>query len=193
MNNLKRRFQIPESVRGLTAETPDLGPEFEWRGPEELELQGWFRPEPDFHDVGFLKGVAARSASVCRIENANGEWRGTGFLIAPRMLLTNYHVLQQYGGPDLDENARDIVLRFGCFSVKEGVEESLTFKLTPEKPILKASDSKKLDYVLLHVEERISTAGGIKPAPYELRAPDRKGWIKHPPTPQGADHEGCDQ
>ena len=88
-------------------------------------------------------------------------------------------------GLDLEENARDIVLRFGCFSVKEGIEESQTFKLVPEKPILKASDTAKLDYVLLQVEERISTARGIAPAPYEPQPPIARTGLSILQHPKG--------
>ncbi len=87
-------------------------------------------------------------------------------------LITNYHLLdpKRYGGLSLDANARDIVLRFACFSATKGDEAmGQAFKLDTSRPILKASPTDELDYVLLRVEDRILGASGIEPAPYESR------------------------
>src|SRR5687768_12754331 len=66
------------------------GPEPEWRAPEGSyeKIVG----DDDLLPVWFLSLGAARAASVARIVRADGE-RGTGFLIAGGLLVTNHHVL----------------------------------------------------------------------------------------------------
>ncbi len=46
-----------------------------------------------FDIVAFRNQVAAIERQVCRVE-MGGQPRGTGFLVAPNLLITNYHVLE---------------------------------------------------------------------------------------------------
>jgi endonuclease G, mitochondrial len=47
----------------------------------------------DFVDVAFLERGTLAARSVCRIITRNGQAIGTGFLISPRLLITNNHVI----------------------------------------------------------------------------------------------------
>jgi endonuclease G len=47
----------------------------------------------DFVDVAFLERGLIAAQSVCRITTTDGQAIGTGFLISPRLLLTNNHVI----------------------------------------------------------------------------------------------------
>jgi V8-like Glu-specific endopeptidase len=183
--------RIPEPAGAAATGAADLGPEIDWRGPtDEFELQSWLRPEPDVRDdVGFMKAVVRCAAAVCRIEDAQRQWHGTGFLIGPSLLLTNYHVLEPtyYGGPSLEENARDAVLCFGFLSAVAGeAVRGQTFKLDRDRPVLDASATSALDYVLLRVEDRVREAAGVEPVPYETRspAPGARLTILHHPQGQ---------
>ena len=92
---------------------------------------------------GFLDVAAWRSAlgeaemRVCRIEvlrNSGASSFGTGFLVGPSLVMTNYHVIK----PVLDEDAKakDVVLRFDFKRLEDGVtlNSGTVYRLdTPEE------------------------------------------------------------
>src|SRR5262245_37745030 len=47
----------------------------------------------DFVDVAFLERGMRAARSVCRVITRAGQAIGTGFLISPRLLITNNHVI----------------------------------------------------------------------------------------------------
>ncbi|MBK8456518.1 MAG: DNA/RNA non-specific endonuclease [Phyllobacteriaceae bacterium] len=51
--------------------------------------------ESDLLSINFFDKGKAAAAAVCRIvvPEPGGEWYGTGFMVGPRLLLTNHHVL----------------------------------------------------------------------------------------------------
>lgn len=158
---LKKRFIVDSKII-----TGDFGPDIDWRGEtNEIQLQSWLKPEPDYWDVGFLKRAIEQAASVCRLEIPSRNLRGTGVLIAPNKLLTNYHVLQPSEEDNLESNALNAVLKFGCFTSDDGAEtKGKAFYLDRIKPIISFSKTEELDYILLQVEEKITQQKDIKPA-----------------------------
>src|SRR5947209_7441314 len=70
----------------------------------------------------FIAGSKAINA-VCRIEfDAAGE--GTGFLIAPDLVLTNYHVFKPYGTSyNIHNRAKHCQVRFKAKRNEKGEEE----------------------------------------------------------------------
>lgn len=109
----------------------------------------------------FIGGHQAISA-VCRIEfDKKGE--GTGFLVAPDLVLTNYHVFKPEGTSyDLDDRARRCQIRFGAKRDTEGSEEpGKLFKLH-QNWLVDFSASYELDYLLLRLV-RPATDGIIAP------------------------------
>ncbi|ODH01469.1 hypothetical protein A4S05_28860 [Nostoc sp. KVJ20] len=147
----------------------NIGPDIEWLGPtENVQLETYLQPEPEFLDAIFFKRAVENLASVCRIEISSQRTRGTGVLIANRLVLTNYHVLESKNNADIKTNALNAILHFGYFSSDSKNEsEGQIFKLDREQPILNFSPTEKLDYVLLQVEEDIVQAipsKGIQPA-----------------------------
>ncbi len=147
----------------------DIGPDIVWLGPtENIQLESYLQPEPEFWDAIFFKRAVENLASVCKIEIPSQRTRGTGVLIANRLVLTNYHVLESKNNADIKTNALDAILHFGYFSSDSGNEsEGQVFKLDRQQPILNFSSTEKLDYVLLQVEESILQAipaKGIQPA-----------------------------
>jgi V8-like Glu-specific endopeptidase len=161
---IKKRF-IVDSV----TKKPDFGPDINWRGEtDEIQLQSWLQPQPDYWDVGFLKGAIAQSSSVCRIEITSRDIMATGVLITANKVLTNYHVLKYRDEDNLENNALNAILKFGCLTSDNGVEtQGKSFQLDRENPILCFSKTEDLDYVLLQVEAKITQATDIKPARWD--------------------------
>jgi|688.fasta_scaffold83774_2 endonuclease G len=187
LETLKLRYQVP-LVSDFTKEVINIGPEIEWQGPEEIQLQSWIKPDPDFLDVGFLMQAIQRATSVCRIEIPGQGIQGTGFLVAQDLVLTNYHVLKPSDEADMDANARNTILRFGCFTSNTGNEtEGQVFKLVTEQPIVKSSPIENLDYALLRVEDKIWQAKDIEPVRWDCETlPMEKMGLNILQHPEGA-------
>jgi len=154
------QYRIPFPSAG---EQPSgaYGPEIDWLGPQsDVELQSFFRPDPPWLDVGFLRTAIARAAAVCLVEN--GSVTGTGCLVAPTRVLTNYHVLCPKPGDDPAAAVANLVLRFGSFTVADGVSAGKPFKPVT---LLDSSPPGKLDFALLEVDPKIQGEEEIKPAP----------------------------
>ena len=169
----------------------DFGPNINWQGlTEEIELQSFFKKQPDWYDVGFLQRIIEQAKSVCRVDLPTLNVTATGVLIAPKYLLTNYHVLKVKGHDNLEANAQNIQLNFGCFSLDDENETaSKSFRLNSQVPILASSPIEKLDYVLLQVEESLAQALNqedtkIKPAKLDvnvtLSESDGINILQHP-------------
>ncbi len=147
--------------------TKDFGPEINWLGPtENIQLQSFFQPQPNWYDVGFLKQAIEQTKSVCRIEIPTQGIKATGVLIANQFVLSNYHVFDPDRTGNIQTNAlKAAILSFGRFSSQGiGETEGQSFKLDPINPIIESSLTSKLDYVLLKVENSIIQAQDIKPA-----------------------------
>lgn len=100
--------------------------------------------DDDFLSVRFLKKGVAVSKSVCCI-NVNGRHVGTGFLVGPRMLLTNAHVI-----PDI-EIANLSTAEFNFEDCADGhAERAEEFRLCPEELFISSPDN-ELDYSLIAV------------------------------------------
>jgi V8-like Glu-specific endopeptidase len=174
------RFMLPELATSGAGEKVEYGPEIQWLGPDELQLQSFLRPDPPWLDVGFLRKAMERSSAICRIEL--GTRTGTGFLVGPNLVLTNYHVLVFDSGDNLEENAKRVALRFGCFSAKTDSSDGQEFRLASE-PIVDQSPVDEHDFLLLRVQDAIRGEEAIKPAPLEPSIPAEKSplnIIHHP-------------
>lgn len=184
LSALTTRFQVPYASPAELDVRPS--PDIDWRGPEDaVELQGLRQPAPDYLDVGFLALAIDRSASVCRLERTDSTALGTGFLIAPDLVVTNYHVLAMNPGDDPAQTAADLVLRFGCITARQGKEaDGQTFTLDGEQPIVQMSPVSELDYALLRVQQQIRAAEGLTPLEYSNQAVLSKGVglniLQHP-------------
>lgn len=173
---------------GPKAESTAVGPEMNWRGPEDVKLQGFLWSQPDYMDGRFLMRATDRALSVCHV-SIPGKRSGTGFLIEKKtLLITNYHVLEDPDTPgdDKNKNAAGAVLKFKYLSSTEGDEEkALEFRLA-DNPIIDSSPVPELDFVLLRVEDGITIAGeakDIKPLKYKdggLPADKSLNIIQHP-------------
>jgi hypothetical protein len=167
--------------------------------PTGRELERLIEATNGFLDVAqWLRRLGEIEAQVCRIEIASGDGTtyGTGFLLAPDAVMTNYHVVQHV----IDqEGARpeDVVLRFDHKRLADGtaLNPGREYRLaadwlidhSPMSAVDNQPDPKtdlprpdELDYALLRVD---GTPGhdpvGERPEP---GAPGRQ-WIAAPAIP----------
>ena len=107
----------------------------------------------DLLDVRFLEDGAHAARSVGRLRKpvAGGNKVGTGFLVAPRVLMTNHHVIAD------SQEARETTWELDFFVREDGVTTGPTqvFRLQPDLLFI-ADDG--LDFALVAVEE-VNTAG----------------------------------
>jgi V8-like Glu-specific endopeptidase len=186
---LAMRFQIPDQAPPAAASVGTRsGPAFTPYLPGDTKvLQGLFSTKPtSMQDVGTLKAALKRTSAVCRVE-IGGSRFGTGFLIGPDLVLTNYHVINLEGQEteqQMKDNALQARLRFGYISAERGEEaRGQVFKLDGQNPILKWSPIAQLDFALLRVQESIREAQEIEPVEYSLQAPPlgtTLNMIQHP-------------
>ena len=144
-------------------------PEFSWLGPNEArELQSFWRAESEIWDMGFLKRGVDQAAAVCRIELSNGKAIGTGFLLAPNYLLTNYHVLAPNLDSDPSAYLSEMVLRFATLTDTTGHETFGPVRKLTTNPLRKFSCTHELDYALLELEVDQSQSTHVVRLPMDL-------------------------
>jgi endonuclease G len=107
-------------------------------------------------DINFLIAGAEAARSVCRLEwRKRGE--GTGFLVAPDLILTNYHVIQPptYKG-ELETRLRTCEVRFGAVSTPEGgVSAGNKVVKLHKNALVHPSGVEQLDYALLRLKDPV--------------------------------------
>jgi hypothetical protein len=165
LDDLRTRYQIPERLLDTadkTAAQIETGPPVAWAAEtRNLELQGWFAPEPQLLEFETVLTAAKRARAVCRVEVAAGGM-GTGVLIRPDLVLTNFHVMSRKdmtaAPAALEANARNTVLRFAAFTAKGPAAKGQEVRLG--QPAVVAS-SVKYDFALLRTDG--SFAADVEP------------------------------
>ena len=141
----------------LTSRSPDqLGPVAQ----RELErvING-----SDFMPVWFLSRGAElrRTVAMIRAQCNGNKAFGTGFLVGPRLLLTNHHVLD-WTDKHKEGLAAIVQESFADFDFEEQVDGAFrptqTFRLQPSTLLL-TSPWGELDYVLVALEPRSQNGG----------------------------------
>ncbi len=136
------------------------------------ELEGFLPQQFTFEaDVGKLQEGLGLANAVCKItfsDRPAGE-SGTGVLIAPDLVLTNYHVISREAGADLNALAQTAQFEFGYVSTPFG-EPRRTQQLTVARqmPVVAASPIAELDYALIRLSPGENFA--IKPVPLSSTA-----------------------
>ena len=144
-----------------------VGPDFHWDGPDnQVQLQGLLGDDPSDFYVKFLMLVVTAASAVCRIEIDLGGGnpliiRGTGFLIAPNLVLTNYHVLGECD-EEISAAAKRGKLRFGALTNPDAREGE--GQLVPVAAALAMSPTAQDDFVLLEADASIGNCKGLVPA-----------------------------
>jgi endonuclease G, mitochondrial len=101
----------------------------------------------DLLPINFLQRGTLAARTVCRIWvgdlfGSNGSW-GTGFLVSPRLLLTNHHVIESH-----DAATRASVQFAYEMDINGRIREGKTFSLTPTEAFITDSE---LDFTLVAV------------------------------------------
>jgi hypothetical protein len=143
----------------------------------------------DFDAVKWLRQMQGVTERVCRIE-IDGQAAGTGFLVGPEAVLTNYHVTEGF-------DAQRIACRFDYYETEDGVSNGTVTPLhadgivdsSPYSPAEAQAHANgpppatndELDYALL----RLSVPRGE-----EMLGARRRKWLAlpdtMPPLPKGA-------
>lgn len=123
---------------------------------EELEL---FLPKQfTFEaDVGKLQQGLELANAVCKItfSDRSPAESGTGVLIAPGLVLTNYHVLSLRDGADLSAIAQAAQFEFGYVSTQFGEATRIQVMTAADNdPVVAASPIDELDYALIRLRAR---------------------------------------
>ncbi len=151
------------------------------------------KPYLAFADFGIWRERMTRvEGQVCRI-TLNGAARGTGFLVGPDLVLTNYHVME----PVLKTptSAAAILCEFDYKNVVDGTKLQTPVKLhstywkVDESPYSKAEADKQpdrepatedeLDYALVRLAEPIGSRPVAKNF-NEEKPPDPRDWVRFP-------------
>jgi V8-like Glu-specific endopeptidase len=157
----KARGRLAELMLGAASERPQNAKLRSLAGQFRFAAEAAGEPESKvFEEVGFknigdwLDMMSQYRRAVCNIEpKPNSDaGRGTGFLVGPRLVLTNYHVVS----PFLHQGADQVVVRFNCegHDVAEAEAKSRKHALaTTEKWLVKSSGQDQLDFALIRLKE----------------------------------------
>lgn len=148
---------------------------------EKLNLEKFVRRHDDFAPLDdFLAGLRRLMYWICTVETPCGG--GTGFLVGPNLVLTNYHVIESIENGEA--SPRSVICRFDF--VRSGAVDTTSGRrvsLSTEKWCLmrrpysdadvkdgKSWQPHELDYALLQLAEPIGSQ--INPATGQVR-----GWL----------------
>jgi CheY-like chemotaxis protein len=172
---------IPWRMETTSKDYKGFGPEFDWQLnlADDKEYQSWFRPIPDYQDVGFLKRVIAHTALVCHIEIVGKARFGTGVLIKPNEVLTTFHTFTPNNG-NVRETNLQVKLRFNHYSGQEEESEILV-ELNVDDAISYESPTSELDFVILRLPKNQNQEGALK----VNHLPQRQGGLNILQHPMG--------
>jgi len=159
-------------------------------------LEEVIKKENAFLDVRvFLTALTVLEYQVCRMEvllDQGGTSYGTGFLVAPDLVITNYHVIEALNLGDQGKTTRagysakaaSVRCRFDYKRVNnETINEGTIFALAPhwkyDTSDYDPPGPKNLDYAILRLEK---PAGDDPIAALQGMSGARRGFIKLPDT-----------
>jgi endonuclease G, mitochondrial len=131
-------------------------------------LQGFISKQLSFEtDVGELQRGLELADSICKITfvNRSPQETGTGVLIAPGLVLTNYHLFSLAPDADLNAIASSARFEFGYVSSRFGERGRPSVLQAKEEAVVASSPIDRLDYVLVRVDQGEALA--IEPVPFD--------------------------
>ena len=152
---IQRKVHVNRELASRIAnyENPDALPLIPSQKAEAESLQG---KTVDFVPVRFLDMARAASRSVARVAFSNRSPQGTGFMISPRLFLTNHHVISSV------EEANTFVLEFDFEEDANLNKVAVTrFRLDPETLFL-FDPTNDLDFAVIAVGKRLDGDRSLK-------------------------------
>ena len=158
LQNLQQKYGItknppPEAMAPVAAASslPPIAPPPFTVIPALKDKQGLemaLSEQDNFLDLYLLVGALYCAQAVGRVEVPQEKAQGTGWLIGPDLLLTNWHVLPK------PEYAAEGVVRFGYMQDGAGVKMAgeRVIKMNPDFYYYSKDD--QLDYVLVQLQEK---------------------------------------
>jgi hypothetical protein len=108
--------------------------------------------ESDLTSINYLDRGRRAATAVCRIRvpSDGGDWFGTSFLVAPRLLITNHHVLASA------DEASQAEAEFGYEHDLDGVlQKPIQFNLRPHEIFFTDPELDEIPPVLIKIERRM--------------------------------------
>lgn len=180
LQDLESRYPLlhaPSHSTAVDLGWTTAGPDFDWQCPTDTaELERiWPEVGGPLLEAVFLEKGARISPSVCLIRGRNGKSKGTGFLVAPHLVLTNHHVLASTA------EAESAEVCFGFRLDEAGQRQQGQAYAVQE--ILQQSEARELDYALLRLDGNPVRDLGLVPLKLKnerLREGQRLYIIQHP-------------
>ncbi|RIK20744.1 MAG: hypothetical protein DCC51_07090 [Anaerolineae bacterium] len=154
LDGLRARYELDvqparqvDSALLPPVEPPDLAaePDFDPKVGDQEALERIVNSEDNFLDIDLLAGAIYTAQAVGRIELPSGRALGTGFLVGPDLIMTNFHVFKT---KDVLERA---VIRFDYQVNADGVvTQGRVFNFIPDFYI--SSPDTELDFALVRVK-----------------------------------------
>ncbi len=154
LDGLRARYELDvqparqvDSALLPPVEPPDLAaePDFDPKVGDQEALERIVNSEDNFLDIDLLAGAIYTAQAVGRIELPSGRALGTGFLVGPDLIMTNFHVFKT---KDVLERA---VIRFDYQVNADGVvTQGRVFNFMPDFYI--SSPDTELDFALVRVK-----------------------------------------
>jgi hypothetical protein len=171
--------------------------------PGNSQLELLITQGDEFIDVvKWRTRLAQCEAAICRVERDQIPI-GTGFLLGPSVVMTNYHVVE--GVIDESTDPARIGLRFDYKILEDGlvVNPGKVYRLAPDWDLhhspYSAADTEadpgdipgmdELDHVLLQVDGAPGDEGATGPHGVDPKAPPR-GFLRLPPGPHDWTNKG---
>ena len=154
LERLKSEYQL--DVQPVRQTDPALSPPTDPPAPadepafepvvgDQSELELIVNSEDNFIDIDMLAGAIYTAQAVGRIELPKGRAHGTGFLIGPDLMLTNYHVFKN------KEMLASAVVRFDYHANADGaITKGRVFEFQPDFYV--GSPDKELDFALVKIK-----------------------------------------
>jgi endonuclease I/V8-like Glu-specific endopeptidase len=150
----------------------------------ELSYEAILGERNDILPIWFLGLGTDRAKSICLINTSGvdykdrkGSWQGTGFLVSPSILLTNYHVLNS---KDVCENA---ICIFNYQTDEKGkVQTARNYQLNPKRLFI-TSPEKELDFCFVWIDQEPGKEFGYIPLvrhAFVVKEKDFANIIQHP-------------
>jgi endonuclease G len=150
---LARKVQVFQARTGLSLEEADRKATQPEAGAERI----WGKTV-DFVDVAFFERGRRAAKAVARIITTDGAALGTGFLISPRLLMTNNHVIGS------EKEAAGLLAEFDYERDVNGAMLPVTRFAFDTDACFLTNDQDNLDYTLVALGRRV--AGAKEPSSF---------------------------